>query len=333
MEDDAFVDDFDVDDAGAWSDDDEQQLQHKHDVAALNTSEGGSKERYVLHSPEAIVRLMQLVLSEVSDFLNVDADSALLLLLQYNWQQTRLLNDWAADSAAVRRKSGLGAEQRTSSNSKSIAATVAAGCLICGDDATQFDSDIVTLEQQLRCSHAACYCLSCWARWIQSQHESRGTAVCLQQRVMCMAEKCDTALSVKVQKWLMSRDDSSSSSAIDNYIHTSFVQSRNSSTGTKKSRSGSNSHGNSTGCGLLSACVGADCMITAEAKIGDNNINLHQPLSVGTVLCTACSSEFCFECRSGESHTPASCSDTQRWTAKNSSASENSEYTATAAAA
>ena len=313
-EDDSAAHDYDYNsgeeyayDDGNESDEEEEQFAEIKDVTGKKTgrtaddrtSIGSSSGKVPLSGKipdgkvliteyQEIVPLMEAITREVSTLLDIDNDSAQILLQSYRWDKERLIDAFFGNPEKVFSETGLdkynpaivtamlktcAPEEATSSAAAIKGSTFQ--CRICGDDS------ILSVAVCLGCGHQ--FCRSCYGEYLR--HQVNDGPSCI--RAQCPEHKCSQSVPRSFFTSLLEEPvaERYSMFVMRNYIETS-----------KNMR----------------YCPAPGC---AKVAIGSG---------VTKVNCT-CSNPFCFRCGE-EAHDPCSCTQLAEWSLKCINESETANW-------
>lgn len=161
-----------------------------HHAKTLTVPDG----TYILKEYSEVYPLMEALENDVSSLLNLDRDSAELLLQEYQWSRERLVDAFFADPEKVMNRTGIDSynpdiiaqrikihkSQVMSDDSKDSSLTLS--CRICGDEFTQSQGFA------MGCDHW--FCRPCYTEYLKTQVGDG--PICI--RTKCPEYKCVQAL-------------------------------------------------------------------------------------------------------------------------------------------
>lgn len=299
-------------DDGNETDEEEERFAEIKDASGNQTgktagerlSSGGGSGKIVLSGkiPEGkviiteyheIVPLMEGLTREVSTLLDIDYDSAQILLQSYRWDKERLIDAFfgnpekvfldtgldkynqAKVDAMLRGSKTVGATSSATSTSTSTSAESSFVCRICCDDSVSSDA------LSLGCGHK--FCRTCYSEYLRNQVTDGPSCI----RAQCPEHKCNQSVPRSFFTVLL---DEAVSERYSMFVMRNYIE-------TSKN---------------MRYCPAPGC---AKVAIGSG---------VTKVNCT-CSNPFCFRCGE-EAHDPCSCTQLAEWSLKCINESETANW-------
>jgi len=250
-----------------------------------------SDGKYVIVDYSEIIPFMDNVLNEVSSMLDLDYDSAQILLQHCRWNKEKLMDSYLSSPEKLLKESGLDLysskdimQQLSSPNIVTTTTTTTTSlsdiastfkCRICCDDVD------MKLSFSLGCDHK--FCRQCYSEYLSNQIGDG--PVCI--RSICPEHKCFQAITKAVYCKFVSVD---SFKKYETYVMRNFIE-------TSKN---------------MKYCPAAGC---DKVAIGSG---------ITTVRCL-CTNPFCFKCGE-EAHDPCNCPQLAEWAQKCQNESETANW-------
>ncbi|KAH7825213.1 putative ubiquitin-conjugating enzyme E2-binding protein 1 [Monocercomonoides exilis] len=191
----------------------EEEENEEQASSSSLTYEGEGSEPFVFLKREYIQTLIEKMIEEVQSFTSLNADEAMLLLIQNGWNREKLSGIYIEDRSKALREAGIvdcmPSSSSTPSTSSAPSESTTMTCDICYDDFT------FSPECQLRCSHIFCH--NCLAAHVTSEI-SKGQGFI---RINCPEGRCTVAMYPSLIRKLL---DERHAATYDQFIQNSFIE-------------------------------------------------------------------------------------------------------------
>ncbi|XP_024933190.2 probable E3 ubiquitin-protein ligase ARI8 [Ziziphus jujuba] len=224
-------------------------------------------------------------INRVSTVLSISKAAATILLRHYNWNVSKVHDEWFADEERVRRVVGLREKEKEEQPIAVVDRPNKLSKLTCGICLEAYPSDRILYTSEANCGHP--FCSECWTGYISTAiNDGPGCLV-----LRCPEPSCAAAVGLDMIGSLASNGEIGKYSR---YLIRSYVE---------HSRK-------------IKWCPAPGCEYAVDFVFGSSGNY--------DVTCR-CSFSFCWNC-SEDAHRPVDCETVAKWTAKNSSESENTTW-------
>ncbi|CAI9094374.1 OLC1v1030099C1 [Oldenlandia corymbosa var. corymbosa] len=282
---------YDDDEYPPYDDDDDQG---DYDLEEAESSrgwdeDGGSGElvEFSLLSGRDIRARVDAAISEISSFLSVSNEAALVLLCKHGWNVSRIHEEWFSDEAKIRKSSGLTVPEDSSGGAE-VRGKGTFFCGICLENYVHNNS-INCSAVTAACGHV--YCENCWRTYVNTAIIDGAGSLFLR----CPEPSCRASVAGMINS--LASDENRGK--YEDHVLRSFVESKK----------------------TIKYCPAPGCEFAIECLIGDGS---NCKVCDYEVTCN-CSYRLCWNC-SEEAHSPVDCETVAKWILKRNSEAENTNW-------